>query len=208
MTARQEASRPRAGGAAPARGTPTAIAIGGSAGAVEALLDLLPPVPATLAIPVVLVVHVPAGAGHGLVDVLAGRCRLRVLEAEDKMAMDAGTVYVAPPDYHLLMERGGTLALSADPPVHFSRPSIDVLFESAAHAFGAGALGVLLSGANADGAAGLATIKRRGGRTWVQAPDTARMAAMPREALARTDHPTLTIDEMRRILTEWGYAGA
>ena len=188
------------------RDVPRTIAIGGSAGALDALLDLLPPVPPTLRAAIVVVVHVPADAGHGLVEVLASRCRLPVIEAEDKMTIDPGTIYVAPPDYHLLAERGGTLALSTDPPVHFSRPSIDVLFESVAYAYGGGALGVLLSGANADGAAGLASIKRRGGRTWVQAPDTARMATMPSEALALTPHPALPPGEMRQILTGWGYA--
>ena len=100
------------------------------------------------------------------------------------------------------------MALSADRPVHYSRPSIDVLFESAALAFGPRVLGILLSGASADGATGLASIRNRGGLTWVQSPDSARVPLMPREALALAPHSTLTVEEMTRNLVEWGYAGA
>ena len=183
-----------------------AIAVGGSAGAIEALLELLPWLPPTLAVPVTLVVHLPPVAERALAHVLASCCALRVVEAEDKMALEAGSLYVAPADYHLLVERGATLALSADAPVHFSRPSIDVLFESAAFAFGRSALAVLLSGANDDGAAGLATVKAHGGVTWVQDPASARMPVMPAAALALTAHTALRIDQMGRTLAEWGYA--
>ena len=185
-----------------------AIAVGGSAGSIEALMELLPWLPATLAVPVTVVVHLPPAAERGLAPVLASACALTVVEAEDKMTLQPGWMYVAPADYHLLVERGRTLALSADPPVHFSRPSIDVLFESAAFAFGRLSLAILLSGANADGAAGLATVKAHGGLTWVQEPASARVPHMPEAALALTSHSVRRIDDMGRTLAEWGYAGA
>ena len=117
-----------------------------------------------------------------------------------------GHVYFAPPNYHLLVEADGGLALSADEPVNFSRPSIDVLFESLAHSFGRRALGILLSGANADGAAGLAAVKARGGLTWVQAPVTARVATMPEAALKLAEHHVLTPEAMGETLARWGTA--
>jgi two-component system, chemotaxis family, protein-glutamate methylesterase/glutaminase len=193
---------PTTAGAAP----PAIIAIGGSAGALEALVELLPLLPANLEAPVVIVLHQAADRDSELASALAAHCALRVCDADDKMALRGGCLYVAPPDYHLLLERGGTLALSSDEPVHFSRPSIDVLFESAALAFGDRAAGILLSGASADGAAGLALIKARGGRTCVQSPDTARVATMPREALALAPHDVLEPSQLGRVLTEWGYA--
>jgi two-component system chemotaxis response regulator CheB len=187
---------------------PGIVAFGGSAGAFEGLLSVLPALPESLPVPVVVIVHLGADAGTGLAEALAACCTLRVVEAEDKMRMTAGFVYVAPAGYHLLVERAGTLALSADAPVHYSRPSIDVLFESIAVAFGPRAFAVLLSGASADGADGLAAIRKRGGLTWVQRPETARISLMPKEALARAPHQAVDVPEMTRILAEWGYAGA
>jgi len=127
-----------------------------------------------------------------------------VLEAEDKDLAEAGNVYVAPPDYHLLVDEGGQLSLSADERVNLARPSIDVLFESAAWAFGGALFGVVLSGANADGAAGLAAIRAGGGGCWVQAPETAAAVAMPRAALnAVPDALVLTLAEMADALRAW-----
>jgi two-component system, chemotaxis family, protein-glutamate methylesterase/glutaminase len=184
------------------------IAIGGSAGALEVLIDLLCALPRPFPIPVVIVVHLPADSDGSLAALLRSTCALDVAEAEDKLTPEAGCLYVAPADYHLLFERHGAMALSADPPVHYSRPSIDVLFETAALAFGSRMLGILLSGASADGATGLAAIRDRGGLTWVQSPESARVSLMPREALALAPHDALTVEEMTRRLVEWGYAGA
>lgn len=184
------------------------IAIGGSAGALDVLVDLLAALPRAFPAPVVVVVHLPADADGTFADLLRSKCSLAVAEAEDKLVPAVGGVYVAPADYHLLFERHGGMALSADRPVHYSRPSIDVLFESAALAFGPRVLGILLSGASADGATGLASIRNRGGLTWVQSPDSARVPLMPREALALAPHSTLTVEEMTRNLVDWGYAGA
>lgn len=159
------------------------IVIGGSAGAVDVLLVLLPALQANIAAAVAVVIHLPP-QNKSLLPSIFNRLALPVREAEDKDPIEAGTVTFAPPDYHLLVEPGGSFALCTTEPVHFSRPSIDVLFESAAYAYGPRLLGILLSGANEDGAAGLATIVRRGGRAWVQAPETALARRMPEAALA------------------------
>ncbi|MBK7861389.1 MAG: chemotaxis protein CheB [Archangiaceae bacterium] len=164
---------------------PEAIVIGGSAGALEALTAILPALPATYPAPIALVLHVLSGKPSLLADLLAQRCALKVCEAMDKQPLEKGTLYVAPPDYHLLIERDRCCALSVDTPVHFSRPSIDVLFESAAEAYRAGLVGVLLTGGNEDGARGLERIGARGGATVVQDPSTAMVPYMPESALKR-----------------------
>jgi two-component system chemotaxis response regulator CheB len=160
------------------------VAIGGSAGAIDVLLTLLPALPADFAGALAIVVHLRPHVRSLLPSIFDGRVALAVHEAEDKDPIEAGTLTFAPPDYHLLVEPGGSFALCTTEPVHFSRPSIDVLFESAAHTYGRRLLGILLSGANEDGAAGLAAIARAGGRTWVQAPETAGARRMPASALA------------------------
>ena len=162
---------------------PEAIVIGGSAGALDALQAILPALPRSFGLPVVVVLHVVPGRPSGLVNVLRSSSLLVVKEVEDKEPLVGGTIHVAPPSYHVLVEGDRTLALSVDEPVHFSRPSIDVLFESAVDVFGAGLVGVLLSGANEDGARGLAKVKRAGGTTIVQAPATAPSRQMPDSAL-------------------------
>lgn len=161
-----------------------AIVIGASAGAVQALSVLLPPLAADFPIPVLVVVHVP-DVPSGLVALFAAKCRVPVREPEDKEPIVPGTVYFAPPGYHLLVEAEGQLALSVDAPVLFSRPSVDLLFESAAEAYGAALLGIVLTGANEDGAAGAQAIAAAGGAVLVQDPATAFAPAMPLAALAR-----------------------
>jgi len=182
---------------------PEAIVVGASAGAVEALLHILPELPPSLPVPLLVVVHVPRDRSNALPGLFAERCRVPVVEAEDKVPSAKGSVYFAPAGYHLLVERGGTLALSVDDPVHLSRPSIDVLFESASYAYDARLLGILLSGANADGAAGLALIRLRGGLGWAQKPDTARVAVMPAAAIAAGVDAVLSPDEIGRTLAAW-----
>ncbi|KMS58946.1 chemotaxis protein CheB [Sphingobium baderi] len=166
------------------RAEPSAVAIGASAGAVEALLQILPALPAGYRLPVLVVVHVPRDRGNSLVSLFQTRCRLRVKEAEDKEETCPGTIYFAPSDYHLLVEADGSLSLSSDEPVHHSRPAIDVLFESAADAFGTGLVGIVLTGANQDGASGLKAVVEAGGMGIVQDPATALVPTMPRAALA------------------------
>jgi two-component system, chemotaxis family, protein-glutamate methylesterase/glutaminase len=187
---------------------PTLIGIGASAGALEALALLLPELPPTLGAPVLIVVHLAPTRSSTLAQLLATYCTVRVCEAEDKCLTVPGTVYVAPPDYHLLVESDGSIALSADLPVNFSRPSIDVFFESVAYSFGPRALGILLSGANADGAAGLATLRARGGLTWVQTPATARVAVMPEAALGLAPHAVLDPKAMGQALAAWEHVDA
>jgi len=165
------------------RGRIDAIVVGASAGGIEALMTLLPPLPATFGVPIFVVVHLPRGRPSLLTDIFVGRCSLLVCEAQDKEPVRPGTVYFAPPDYHLLIDEGPQLALSTDDPVHHSRPSIDVLFESAAGIYGSRLLGIILSGANEDGAAGLAAVAAAGGVTMVQRPDSAPVKQMVVAAL-------------------------
>ena len=161
------------------------IAIGGSAGAFDALLALVPELPDELAIPIVLVLHQQPHQKSLVPELLAPVTRRAVREVEDKDPLTPNTIHVAPPNYHVLVERDRTLALSVDEPVQFSRPSIDITFESAAVALGDRVLGVLLSGANDDGARGLHRIVESGGLAIVQDPATVPYSAMPRAALAR-----------------------
>jgi len=170
--------------------SPEAIAIGCSAGGLAALNTLLggldPALPAT----VIVCCHTASANADGMCELLAHHSRLPVTEACERAAIRAGMVQVAPPDYHLLVERGRRFALSVDEPVSFSRPSIDVLFASAAEVYGPGLIGVVLTGASADGAQGLAAVRQTGGIAIVQHPDDAQAPAMPRAALeiAGADH--------------------
>lgn len=160
-----------------------AVVIGGSAGSVDVLSTLLPAFVPDCGVPILVVVHLPRERQSGLAGLFAPKCRLAVVEAEDKHPLAPAVIFIAPPDYHLLVDEGPQLALAADELVHYSRPSIDVLFESAADQYGSELLGVVLSGANDDGAAGLTAIARAGGLTLVQAPEEALAEAMPRAAL-------------------------
>ena len=163
-----------------------AVVIGASAGAVEALGQLLPLLPPTLHVPVVVVVHVPASRASLLAELFAPKCALAVREAQDKLPLGEGTIWFAPAGYHLLIERELTFALSLDPPVNFSRPSIDVLFESASDAFKERLLALVLTGANQDGALGAQVIHDAGGLVGVQDPSTAIVSTMPQVAIERS----------------------
>jgi two-component system chemotaxis response regulator CheB len=160
-----------------------AVVIGGSAGSVSALGELLPGLPAAFP-PVLVVVHVSPTSVTPLAAIFTHRCAVHVVEAEPGAPIQRGHVYFAPADYHLLVEPSRRCSLSIEPPLHFSRPSIDVLFESAADVYGAKLLGVVLTGASSDGALGLRAIADRGGRAIVQDPATAEAAVMPASALA------------------------
>jgi two-component system chemotaxis response regulator CheB len=159
------------------------VVIGGSAGAIEVLHRVLPKLPARFRPATAIVIHVPPDGPNLLTEIFTTPAGSRVKLAEDKEPIVGGTIYFATPDYHLLVERGRTFALSMDERVHFSRPAIDVLFESAAEAYGERLMGVILSGANADGAAGLRAIAAAGGITVVQSLESAGMIAMPAAAL-------------------------
>lgn len=177
------------------------VAIGASTGAVEALLRILTKLPADFPLALLIVVHLPPDAESTLAALLNGRCDLEVKEAEDKEPVRAGVAYMAPPNYHLLVEPDFTLSLSSDEPVHFSRPSVDVLFESAADAFGDAATGVVLTGASADGAAGLHAICAAGGQGIVQEPSTAEASPMPQAALrACSSAQVLSLEGIAELL--------
>jgi two-component system chemotaxis response regulator CheB len=160
------------------------VVVGASAGAIDALSAFLPALPADFTAPILVVVHVPPHSRSHIAEVLQPYCALKLREAEDKEPALAGCVYFAPPDYHMLVERDGTISLSSEEAVLYSRPSIDVLFETAADAFGAATAAVVLSGANSDGAKGAARIARAGGLVVVQSPESSTADAMPLAAIA------------------------
>jgi two-component system chemotaxis response regulator CheB len=168
-------------------GQVSAILIGASAGGIEALGVLLPALPAQTRAAVLVVVHMPRRRPSLLKDLFAARCAVPVREAQDKQPVEPGTVSFAPPDYHLLVEpnEDGTFshALSVDEPVHFSRPSIDVLFQSAAECWGGRLMGIILTGANGDGVEGLEAVARAGGVTVVQDPAEAIADTLPAAAV-------------------------
>ncbi|MCW7541573.1 chemotaxis protein CheB [Aquabacterium sp. A7-Y] len=161
-----------------------AVVIGGSAGGVDAITTLLAALPADFGAPLLVVLHIPANRPSHLTQLFAARCALPVREAEDKEPLKNGVVYLAPPDYHLLVEPDRSIALSIDAPVNYSRPAIDPLFESAAAAYGPALLAILLTGASSDGSVGLRAVRQAGGCAWVQDPDTAVAATMPRAGLS------------------------
>ena len=167
-----------------------AIVIGVSTGGVTALSRLLGALPTDFPVPVLVVSHITADSDDALALLLDALCPIRVKEADEQEVMTPGTVYLAPANYHLLVERGGHLGLSIDPPVNFARPSADVLFESAAEVYGAALIGIILTGAGNDGSKGLLKIKNNGGVAIIQDPADAEVNAMPKNAqqLLQADH--------------------
>ncbi|WP_434600947.1 chemotaxis protein CheB [Pseudomonas sp. Z4-7] len=173
-----------------------AIVVGASAGGVEALLNIFTPLRKGFSLPVLVVLHLPDERNSQLAQVFRHRLAIPVEEARDKQDIRPGTLYVATPGYHLSIEADRSLSLSLEAPVHHSRPSIDVLFESAADVYGPRLLAVVLTGANNDGARGLARVKELGGITVVQDPKEAQVSTMPEAAL--------TLHEPDHILTLQG----
>jgi len=171
------------------------VVLGASLGGLDALRRVLAPLPADFP-PVVVAQHRPLGSGPGLASLLARDTALAVSDADDKDPLLAGHVYLAPADYHLLVERG-SLALSTEGKVSFARPSIDVLFESAAHVYGHRLVAALLTAASKDGAAGIAAVHRAGGLVIVQDPATAESPIAPRAALRLT--PDARVAGLREI---------
>lgn len=162
------------------------IAIGCSMGGMAAMEAIFRVLPADFPVPIVVAQHRYRTSGEALPNFLRRHSQLSVVDAVDKQWIKRGHVYLAPADYHLYVDRGGELSLSVDAAVSYSRPSIDVLFESAADAYTAGVVGVVLTGANADGARGAQRIKQRGGFVVVQDPKTAESAEMPEAAIKAT----------------------
>lgn len=164
-----------------------AIVIGASVGGWEALKTLLSALPASFPSPIAIVQHIGERSESFMAELLNQVSRIAVKEAEDKESLSSGTAYLAPPGYHLLIEPDRSFSLSVDERVNHARPSIDVLFESAAEVFGGTLIGIILTGANADGARGLKTIKEYGGLAIVQNPEEAENPTMPKAALTATE---------------------
>jgi len=160
------------------------VVIGGSAGSLEAIFELAPRLPATPRLAIVIVLHRKQDSDSSLEDLLRARSKWHIAEAADKEKLRVGWVYLCPPDYHLLLEADGTLALDASEKVNYSRPSIDVTFESAAALYRKKLLCILLSGANNDGVAGMQFAAAQGARLIVQSPAEAPMPYMPLQAIA------------------------
>jgi len=173
-----------------------AVVIGVSTGGVTALKKLLGALPASFPLTILIVSHIAPDSDDGLAVLLDTLCAIRVKEADEQENIVPGTTYLAPANYHLLVERGGNLAFSVDQPVNFARPSVDVLFESAAEAYGAELIGIILTGAGNDGSHGLLKIKSSGGVAIVQDPADAEMDSMPRNALQllQADHVAQLMD--------------
>lgn len=160
-----------------------AVIIGASAGCLDALSNILPSLPADYPYPIMVVVHLPSDKDSLIASLLDHKCDLIVQEADDKEPLLAGHVYIAPPNYHMLFEQEESISLSIEDEVMYSRPSIDVSFQSAADIFGQRLIGIILTGGNNDGAAGLATIVSEGGIAIVQDPKEAYVSSMPEFAL-------------------------
>lgn len=159
------------------------ILMGASAGGLDALSKVLPVLPAGFPLPILIVQHISPHSDNYLAAHLNRMAQIEVKEAEEKESLRAGVAYIAPPNYHLLLEEDNTLSLSTDEKVNYSRPSIDVLFESAAYAKGGNIIAVVITGANHDGSAGAKLIKSRGGYIIVEDPATAHVPVMPESVL-------------------------
>ena len=163
-----------------------AIVIGTSAGGLSALSVILEKLPPDYPVPIMVVQHRSKNQRDLLEEVLQNKCKIRIKQADEKEKIEGGFVYIAPPDYHLLVEADKTFSLSSDEPVRFSRPSIDVLFETAAIVFKDTLVAIVLTGANNDGAAGIVEVKKYGGLTIAQDPAEAQFSAMPDAAITTT----------------------
>lgn len=179
----------------------SAIVIGTSAGGLAALTALLSEIPSQYSIPILIVQHRSKQETDLLEMVLQKKCKVKIKQADEKELIEQGVVYIAPPDYHLLVENDQTLSLSIDQAVNFSRPSIDVLFESASVVFGDKLIGIVLTGANDDGANGVRSVAHRKGVTIVQNPREAAYDTMPKAAIQTgAIHHILTLKEIQDFL--------
>ncbi|MFH1157211.1 MAG: chemotaxis protein CheB [Pseudomonadota bacterium] len=180
-----------------------ALVMGGSAGSLEVLLKLFGFLPRHFPVPVIAVCHLHPNDDGGLVSYFRRQVPVLVEEAGDKEAAKSGHIYFAPANYHLMVEPDKTFSLSVDPKVNFSRPSIDVLFDSAATVWAHELLGIILTGASSDGAAGIVSIKRYGGMTIAQDPKEAAYSAMPQAAIdTGSVDEILTVDEIGSVLQQ------
>ena len=178
-----------------------ALIIGGSAGSLEVLLKVLPALDTDLAFPVLIVIHRKNGADSLLPELLSGRTRLTVKEAEEKELLLPGVIYIAPSDYHVLVEMDHTLSLDYSEKINYSRPAIDASFQTAAEVYQDRLACILLSGSNADGVDGLKYVKDWGGMVVIQNPDNAQVAYMPNQAKSQVkiDH-ILNAEDMAEFI--------
>ncbi len=185
-----------------------AIVMGMSSGGTGLLLKMLPLLPADFSLPIIIVIHVHPDSRNTLPPILDDKSGITVKQADDKERIEPAVAYIAPPGYHLMMEEDMTLSLSIDEPVKYSRPSIDVLFETAADACGKDLIGVIFTGANTDGSDGLRKIQNAGGLAIVQDPETAEADIMPRSAIAATKtYHVLTPEEIVQLLIDLAQEG-
>lgn len=181
------------------------VVIGTSAGGLSTLSELLSVLPYNYAVPIVIVQHRAKEQSTLLEEILQQKCKIPIRQAEEKEKIVPGYIFIAPPDYHLLIEENGTFSLSSEEPVQFSRPSIDVLFETAADAFGKGLAAIVLSGFGGDGSAGITAVNRKGGITIAQNPDDAIHPSMPEAAAKNGAVCIYTLDEIRQFLMAISY---
>ncbi len=160
-----------------------AIVIGSSAGGIDALVKIIPKLPREFPVPVIIAQHISPISDNYIAEFLNNKSNIKVQEAEEKTKAEPGNAYIAPPNYHLLMERDKTFSLTTTERVNFARPSIDVLFKTAAEAYGKDLIGVILTGGNHDGASGMHYIQQLKGTTIVQEPSTAEVDIMPQSIL-------------------------
>lgn len=178
-----------------------ALIIGGSAGSLDVLLKVFPDIDKDITFPIVIVVHRKKGTDSLLTDLLAAKTLLKVKEAEEKEMLLAGTIYIAPSDYHLLIEKDFIFSLDTSEKINYSRPSIDVTFHSAAEVYKDKLVCLLLSGSNNDGVNGLIEVKKFGGEILTQDPASAQVDYMPKQAIlkAKIDH-ILRVEEMANYI--------
>lgn len=179
------------------------VIVGGSAGSLQALLQILPFIEPPTTYAMVIVVHRKNSDEQTLEDLIALRAKIKVKPVEDKTPLQIGNIYIAPSNYHLLFEKNETLSLDTSEKINYSRPSIDVSFESAAEIYGRNLVGILLSGSNSDGTFGLKAIQKAGGMTIVQNPLSADMPFMPNNAILHTNPDLiLNTEEILEFLQE------
>lgn len=164
------------------------VIIGGSAGSLQVIIEMIKKLNNTLSFPMVLVLHRKAQSGNILQTLLQQFTKIPVIEIEDKTEVQHNAIYIVPADYHLLFENRENMSLDSSEKMNYSRPSIDVSFRSAAEVYGENIIGILLSGANADGVEGLSYIKKNNGKVWIQDPETAEVDYMPRHAIEEIDY--------------------
>lgn len=177
------------------------IVIGGSAGSFKGIMKIISSIPTNYPLPIILCLHRLKHIRSGFIEALALRSKMKIIEPFDKMHISAGKIYLAPANYHLVVELGNHFSLSTYDNVNHSRPSIDITFESSAKIFRKKMAGILLSGANKDGANGMLTISKNGGTTIIQDPTTCQAPTMPNAArkISKIDH-IFTIDQIINYL--------